>query len=84
MRYMVPITKTYFAVGFRGDSPKWNFEILGKNAFFNEENTNEFDPMLKSGKIHFFSIWTATTSFGATKVIDTLKKTVFFLNFQNF
>ena len=31
-------------------------KFLEKSAFFNEENTNELDPMLKSGKIHLFSI----------------------------
>ena len=31
-------------------------KFLEKSVFFNEENTNEFDPMVKSGKIHFFSI----------------------------
>ena len=46
-------------------------KFLEKSAFFNEENTNELAILLKSGKIHFFSIWAVTTSFWATKVIDT-------------
>ena len=54
-----------------------NLKFLEKSAFFNEENTNEFDPMVKSGKIHFFSIWAVTTSFWATKVVDTPKNCIF-------
>ena len=61
-------------------------KFLEKSVFFNEENTNEFAEMLKSDKIHFFSIWAATTSFWATKVIDTWKNWIFsqFLEFWNF
>ena len=61
-------------------------KFLEKSVFFNEENTNEFAEMLKSDKIHFFSIWAATTSFWATKVIDTWKNWIFsqFLEFLNF
>ena len=47
----------------------WKF--LKKSAFFNEENTNVLALMLKSDKIHFFSILAVTMIFWATKVIDT-------------
>ena len=53
------------------------FEFLEKSAFFNEENTNELAILNKSGKIHFFSNWAETTSFWATKVIDTWKNWIF-------
>ena len=52
-------------------------KFLEKSAFFNKENTNEFAEMLKSDKIHFFSIRAVTTSFWATKVIDTWKIDLF-------
>ena len=54
-----------------------NLKFLKKSAFFNEENTNVLALMLKSDKIHFFSIWAVTTSFWATKVIDTWKNWIF-------
>ena len=80
------LTFEHFWPTFEPDSPKWNFDFFGKKCIFNEENTNEFAEMLRSDKIPFFSIWAVTTSFWATKVIDTWKNWIFsqFLEFLNF
>ena len=59
-------------------------KFLEKSAFFNEENTNELDPMLKSCKIHFFSNLSCNHEFLGYESGRYVKKLDFFSIFRIF